>query len=148
MIMLRPTISSHLAINMLGKVPIADSESGLGTGEWDVGGEVEVVSPLLGGSLGLAGGVISIGDPPDIVYNDPYTLRASWMRVIPRSRLLGVLDVRWASSILDGVDGPLQFGIGVGGMRSNGSFWLARLEVGLTRSAPALGMSLSGSLAR
>jgi hypothetical protein len=144
----RPTIDSQWSIMILAKVPLADPDVGLGTGEWDFSGEVEMSFRALGGSTSLAGGILLIGDPAGLAYRDPVTARVAWMHPINRGGLLGSLDMRWASRIVEDLPGPLELGVGIGGYRADGKLWLARLQVGLTGGAPAFGISVSGSLTR
>jgi hypothetical protein len=143
-----PTIDSQWSIMIMAKVPLADPDVGLGTGEWDFAGEVETTFRALGGSTSLAGGFVSIGDPAGLAYRDPVTARIAWMHPISQGGLLGSLDIRWASRIVGELPGPLELGLGVGGYRADGRLWLARLQVGLTGASPAFGISVSGSLTR
>ncbi|MFO7767633.1 MAG: hypothetical protein R6W82_01540 [bacterium] len=125
------------------KAPLADESEGLGTGEWDAGGQATLTLPAAGGFLTASGGYMVLGDPAGAEYRDPLSGRVSWFRPLGGHTRSLFLEVAAAQTIVEGLPGPVQAGVGYGVMGGDGKGWLAGLNIGLTEGAPDWSLSLS-----
>lgn len=130
-----PGSDRSLALDARVKAPVADEESGVGTGEWDFG---------LGVSGALAAGSVSVfadatywryGDFPDLELQDglAYGLGVGGILGGGAFSLLGSLS--GYTEIVEGVDPAVSVGL-LGGYRlSRGRFLSLGAAVGLTEAA-------------
>ncbi len=131
-------------IDLVGKVkvPTADEDKGLGTGQLDVSAIVELCLSTRNRYFWLAElGYTLIGDPPDIDYRNRLSYSLGFgAKVNPALRLYGYLDGRTA--LLDGNDNPLSLLL-YGEYRLRDNLRLdGDLELGLNDGAPDLGVTL------
>ncbi len=123
------------------KPPLADEDSGFGTGEWDYGAGI-TVSKRAGSVLFLADlGYWIFGDLPDFELQDPvaYSLGLGHSLVGGRYSVLG--SVSGYTETVDGVDGPIEAGLTVSRFNNSGRSFNVTLSAGLTESAPDYALS-------
>ena len=122
----------------LAKAPIADVESGVGTGEWDVGG---------GASLGLGGAASYLfadlsywvnGDLPDLPLRNTFNYAVTVGRWLGAGQWSVSASVLGATEMIDGVDPPISVGVGLGYASEGGRMLNAGIGTGLTESASDL----------
>lgn len=123
------------AIYGLAKAPVADVESGVGTGEWDVGG---------GASLGLGGTATYLfadlsywvnGDLPDLPLRNTLNYAVTIGRWLGSGRWSVSASVLGATEMIDGVDAPISVGAGLAYSTAGGRMLNAGIGTGLTESA-------------
>ena len=124
-----------VGVHALAKAPLADVESGVGTGEWDYGAGVSVG---LGGVRTFVLADVSywiVGDMPDLPLRNPLSYAVSVGRSLGDGRWSVLGSVLGATTMIEGADAPVSVGLGVGfAPRSTHGFNLG-VSVGLTESA-------------
>ena len=127
-----------LAIYGLAKAPVASVESGVGTGEWDVGG---------GASLGLGGTATFLftdlsywanGDLPDLPLRNTLNYAVTVGRWLGSGRWSVSASVLGATEMIDDVDPPISVGAGLAYATAGGRMLNAGIGTGLTESASDL----------
>jgi hypothetical protein len=127
-----------LGIYGLAKAPVADVESGVGTGEWDVGG---------GASLGLGGAATFLfadlsywvnGDLPDLPLRNTLNYAVTVGRWLGTGRWSVSASLLGATEMIDGVDAPISVGVGLAYSAAAGRMLNAGVGTGLTESAADL----------
>lgn len=128
------------------KAPVRSVESGIGTGEWDVG---------VGGGTSIAAGSVlvlldgtwwSLGDLPDLELKNVFSYSAAV------GGLLGDGSVGWTASVtgsttmIDDVEAPVSVGGDVLFWSDAGSSFRAGLRFGLTESAADVAGSLGWAI--
>ena len=123
------------------KPPLADEDSGFGTGEWDYGAGI-TVSKRVGSALFLADlGYWTFGDLPDFELEDPFTYSLALGRSLAGGNYSVLGSVSGYTGTVDGVDGPLEAGFTVSRLNSSGRSFNVTLSAGLTESAPDYSLS-------
>lgn len=123
------------------KPPLADEDSGFGTGEWDYGAGI-TVSKRAGSALFLADlGYWIFGDLPDFELEDPFAYSFGLGRSLEGSRYSVLGSVSGYTETVDGVDGPIEAGFTVSRLNSSGRSFNVTLSAGLTESAPDYAVS-------
>ncbi len=126
----------------VAKPPLADEDSGFGTGEWDYGAGI-TISRQAGSILFLADlGYWVYGDLPDLELKDPLTFSLGLSHSLSGGRLLVGASVWGSTETVDGVDGPLQIGITASRLVGSGRSYSLTLSAGLTESAPDHSLSV------
>lgn len=127
-----------LTVNGFAKAPVADVESGVGTGEWDGGG---------GLSLALGSGETFVfadasywmlGDMVDLPLNDIFVYGLSLGRSLGAGRWSVMASLSGASAVIDNADAPLSAGVGVSLATSRRQGLSAGVSFGLSESSPDL----------
>lgn len=126
----------RIGVHALAKAPVADVESGVGTGEWDYGA---------GLSLGVGGARTFlladasfwvVGDMPDLTLRNTLAYAVSVGRSLGNGQWSVLGSVLGATAMIERVDAPVSVGLGVGyAPRSTHGFNVG-VSVGLTESAP------------
>ncbi len=118
------------------KAPLADEDSGFGTGEWDYGAGV-TLSKRAGSTLLLADlGYWIFGDLQDFELNDPLTYSFALGRSLGGGRYSLLGSISGYTETVDGVDGPVEAGVTVQRLNSSGRSFSVTFSAGLTESAP------------
>ena len=152
-------VSAHAEIELLGfsairpslrltagaKAPVADVDSGFGTGEWDYGVGLSAAQPL-GRTLVLADvSYWVLGDMPDLELRDPvsYALAVGH----PLSERIGLLvSIFGYSRIIEGTDPPTQLSLGLSYLMGQKRSFTGSAAFGLTDSSPDVSVSLGWRL--
>jgi hypothetical protein len=144
-----PTSSGILTSVRFGvsaKVPARSAESGVGTGEWDVG---------VGGGVSLAVSrwyVLldatwwTLGDLPDLELDDALAYGAAVGGAFGNGSLGWALSLWGATRMIDGVDAPTSIGGDLYFNFVSGRSLRLGVRLGLTESAPELGGSVGWSI--
>jgi hypothetical protein len=122
------------------KMPTADEQDGLGTGQADVGAFVSLAKQwgTLKGSINA--GYIEVGDPADIDYNN---ILLYGIGLFKRIDLLGLyMSLEGRSSLTDETDNPLEVNAGALYLVSHNYGLTGSGFVGLTNGSPDFGASL------
>lgn len=126
------------------KAPMADPATGVGTGEWDIGGGVSAGLGIGSTFLFADAAVWSPGDLPDIELRSYVTGSVGVGRPLS-DRWSGVASVSAGSSMLEGIQGPVSVSGGLSYRLSGQGSLSLGASFGLTESAPDLSMYLGWS---
>jgi outer membrane putative beta-barrel porin/alpha-amylase len=130
------SLSGSLAV----KVPTADENKGLGTGEPDYGGFLGLRKRIGQNRFALSAGYIKVGDPAGIDFNDVSVYDAGYSRIFTRTELSAWYEGR--RSIIPGAKNPREINVGF--------FHILNLDysikgssfVGLNKGGPDFGLNL------
>ena len=129
------------------KPPLADEDSGFGTGEWDYGAGV-TLSKRAGSLLFLGDlGYWVFGDLVDLELQDPFAYSIGLGRTLASGRYSVVGSVSGYTEIVDGVDGPIEASFLVSRNLSAGRSFNLTVSAGLTDSAPDYSLAAGWRLA-
>lgn len=118
------------------KPPLADEDSGFGTGEWDYGAGI-TMSKRAGSAVFLADlGYWTFGDLPDFELEDPFTYSLALGRSLAGGSYSVLGSVSGYTETVDGVDGPIEAGFTVSRLNRSGRSFNVTLSAGLSESAP------------
>ena len=116
------------------KIPTADENKGLGSGEVDYGALLTVKKRWSNFSAMLFGGYTIIGDPQDVNYTNSTTYGAS---IFTRFNRVGTyLGLEGSSAIREDNKNPLQLSIGAIYALSSQNMVFARGAFGLSNGSP------------
>jgi hypothetical protein len=126
------------------KLPTADEDEGLGTGEFDVGIGA-IFSKTFGRSFGSADlGYVFIGEPGGTDLDDVFSaILTVGQRLEEHLAVYGFLDYR--TSVVERVDDPVALGLGAFLAFREVLALRGEFRLGLTESAPDVGGSVSVS---
>lgn len=136
--------AAHPIVSVVGaaKAPLADVNSGYGTGRWDVGAGLSGAMHVAGASVFADAVYWKLGNPPGASIHDAVVYAISVGRALSLSPWTVVGTVSGASSLSAGVEAPLQAGMGVSYLLESGRSLLVTVGAGLTRTAPAFSTGL------
>ncbi|MCZ6696245.1 MAG: hypothetical protein O7A63_06870 [Acidobacteria bacterium] len=134
--------------SLRAKLPIADENKGLGTGEFDYGAGVGIIQPLDGRwSLLVEALYVVRGDPPGIDYEN------TWWALIGTQAQLSE-RMRWnlyyesRESVIQGRTTIRDLSTGISRRVSDALSWRADLFIGLSDTAEDYGLSLGFTIRR
>lgn len=123
------------------KVPVADVDTGFGTGEWDYGIGVST-SAAMGGYLFMADAMYwFLGDIPGLVLEDALSYAISMGRPFSGGRTGLIVSFLGYTRTIEDVDPPMQISLGFTYLAGSGSSFNGNVSAGLTESAPDVGVS-------
>ena len=120
------------------KLPTADENKGLGTGETDYGAFFSLHQRLEKIKLSFMGGYIKVGDTPSFNYNDIYLYGIGASKAFGRSDLYASLEGR--RSTVPGADNPLELNFGFFHLLSKDYSLKGNTFFGLTDGGPDFGI--------
>lgn len=123
------------------KVPIADVDQGLGTGEADYGAGISL-NKVFSRNLVLAEMIYWVlGDPPELELKNLVDYIVAIGRPIANNKLSIFVSFSGSSEIVNDVEPPSQVGVGLGYQFSSGSNLNGSISIGVTDSAPDFSVS-------
>lgn len=122
------------------KLPTADEDKGLGTGETDYGAFLSLYKRIESIKLAFMGGYIITGDPSSFNYNDIYLYGVGVSKVFDRSDLFASLEGR--RSAVPGADNPLELNFGFFHLLSKDYSLKGSTFFGLNDGGPDFGLGL------
>jgi len=125
-----------LAVQVGAKAPLRSLESGVGTGEWDVGGGASVV---VGSGRALVLGDLSywsFGDLPELELKGSLLYSVGVSTSVMDARASVLLSLSGATSIMDAVEAPLSVGLAFLHARGDGRSVSLGASVGLSEASP------------
>ena len=124
-------------VSGVAKAPVADVESGIGTGEWDVGAGA-MLSLGTDRTFFFANATYWVlGDMPELPLENTLSYGASLGRALgPTGRWSVLGSVAGSTAIVETSDPPLSVGIGVGYLREGGDGVNVGVMFGLSESSP------------
>lgn len=124
------------------KLPTADEDKGLGTGEADIGAGLEFAKTVAPGWTFLADGYYTIiGEPAGAEFNNQLALDLGFYRELSGTLGLTVL-LEAQSAIVDGNDGPRSLSGTLSHSASENTKLTAGLNIGLSDGSPDAGVSI------
>ena len=134
-----------LALAAKLKLPTADEEKGLGTGEADIGAGLEFAKLVSPGWTFLADGYYTIiGEPAGAEFNNQLALDLGFYRELSESLGLTVL-LEAQTPIVDGNDGPRSLSGTLSHSASESTQLTAGLLLGLSDGSPDAGVNIGFS---
>lgn len=143
-----PSLSAHLLIyesnygatringNLGVKIPLADSNSGFGTGAWDLGGGLSWAQRIGGQYLLILSGMYwQLGDMEDLDFNNILSYSAALGRSFQNSKWMATANFFGSTEIINGIDPPMSVGAGLNYQLSTKLSLNTNMLVGLTESA-------------
>lgn len=137
---------ASLALDLQAKAPVADVESGVGTGEWDVGAGL---SALLGrGATSVFADLAywRYGDLPELELQDGLAYGLGVGRSFAEARWSVLGSLAGYTEIIEGVDPPVSVAVLAARRFSPGRTLSAGLGIGLTESASDISLLLGWRL--
>lgn len=128
------------------KIPVADPDDGFGTGAWDYGAGVSLAKRFGRRSVFADVAYWRFGDLPDLTLNDGVTYGIAYGQVLATGRWSVLASLSGGTSILDGMDPPMQVGIGVNRLLQPGRSLSVSAGFGLTETAPDFSVSVGWRL--
>jgi hypothetical protein len=123
------------------KVPIADVDQGLGTGEADYGAGISL-NKVFSRNLVLAEMIYWVlGDPPELELKNLVDYIVAIGRPIANNKLSIFVSFSGSSEIVNDVEPPSQVGVGLGYQFSSRSNLNGSISIGVTDSAPDFSVS-------
>ncbi len=124
------------------KAPVADVDLGFGTGEWDYGGGVSIAKRIRGSTLLVDMTYWVLGDLEELELENPVVYGVSLGRTLYGGKTSVLLSFSGSSRIMEGLDPPVQLGLGVGYSLKSGSSILGSVGFGITETTPDFSISL------
>ena len=122
------------------KLPTADEERALGTGETDYGGFIGLSQRLWGLKLSLTGGYIVTGDPAGTVYEDIPLVGFGVSKVLGMTNVFASLEGRGAS--VPGAEDPIEVSLGAFHLLTSDYSLTGSATFGLNDGGPAFGATV------
>ena len=118
------------------KAPVADATRGFGTGEWDFGVGVSWNRTTPRNLIYLELAYWSLGQPPDVTFENPIAGEFTYGRVLSNPRYLIEATIWGRTETVAGVDGPIAVDLTLGRSLEGPHSVYFTVEAGLTESAP------------
>lgn len=131
-------------IQAMAKAPVADPATGVGTGQWDVGGGLSAGIGFGRTFVFADASVWSPGDMPDLQL-DPYVTLSGGVGRPFTDRLSGLASVSVSTTMIDGLEAPATLGGGLSYRIDDGQSLSLGGSYGLTTSAPRLSLYVGWS---
>ena len=128
------------------KLPLADSEQGFGTGQWDYGAGISVSKRFRSTFVFLDLEYWVLGDLPDLDLEDGLHYGASVGYLFPGGRLSGLLSLSGAIRVIGSADPPAYAGLGLSYLWDSGIGLTLGSSLGLTESSVDVQASLGWNL--
>ena len=135
---------SGVFLNSQIKIPIANIEKGLGTGEYDYGLNLLLKKSLKSFNLFSDIGFLVIGDSEDFTYNDPLTWGAGIGKSFRNGRYSTSVYYQQYSKIFDAYEPPRQISLGINYRLNKGIILSLAGIKGFSEISPNVG--LNGSI--
>ncbi|MGM0545414.1 MAG: transporter [Bacteroidota bacterium] len=141
--------SGRSMINANGglKFPVADENSGFGTGAWDVGGGLSWSQRIQQHYLLMVSGMYwYLGDMDELDLNNLLSYSAALGRTFSDGKLMGTVSFMGSTEIIDDVDPPVNVGAGLNYRLSNATNLNTNILFGLTESASDFSIGVGWSV--
>lgn len=122
------------------KIPIADENKGLGTGEADYAGFIGARKRIGQNRFTLSAGYIKVGNPPGVYLNDVSVYDIGYARIFARTELLAWYEGRRAE--VPGAKNPQEINIGFFHILNSNYSIKGSSFAGLNNGGPDFGVNL------
>lgn len=135
-----------LYLNTSAKIPIADPETGFGTGAWDFGAGLSMTQRF--GTLFITGDVMywHLGDMKDLNFKDPISYALGLGKSFRNGKWLFSSIFTGYTPIIEGYDPPMSLGIGIGHFLTKNISLNANMSFGLSESSSDIGGGIGWSI--
>lgn len=138
---------TNLSGSMGVKLPLADENSGFGTGAWDVGGGLSWAQRLGQQYLMMVSGMYwNLGDMDELNLNNLLSYSAALGHTFSNGKLMGTVSFMGSTEIIDDVDPPVNVGAGLNYRLSNATNLNTNILFGLTESASDFSIGVGWSV--
>jgi len=139
-------ILRSVQVQASAKAPLSDLDSGVGTGEWDVGTGASAFVDLGGTYLFVDAAYWWYGDLPDLALSDGLSYGVGISRPVMDARGSVMLSFFGAASPISTMDDPASLGLGGGYSFSPGRTVSGGVAFGLSESTPDVSVYVGWSL--
>jgi hypothetical protein len=122
------------------KLPTADKDKGLGTGETDFGGFLSAGKRIGQNRFTLSAGYIFVGSPAGVNFNNVYIYDIGYARIFTRTELLAWYEGRGA--MVSGAKNPQEINVGFFHILNKDYSVKGSTFVGLNNGGPDFGLNL------
>jgi hypothetical protein len=122
------------------KLPTADKEKGLGTGETDIGGFLSAGKRIDDNRFTLSAGYIIVGSPAGVNFNNVYVFDFGYARIFSLTELLAWYEQRGA--MVSGAKDPQEINVGFFHILNRDYSIKGSTFVGLNNGGPDFGLNL------
>ena len=122
------------------KLPTADKDKGLGTGETDYGGYLSAGKRFGQNRVTLSAGYIIVGSPSGFNYNNVYVIDIGYARIFSLTEVLVWYEARGA--VVSGAKNPQEINVGFFHILSKDYSIKGSTFVGLNNGGPDFGINL------
>ena len=137
------TINSNWGL----KFPIADANSGFGTGAWDAGGGLSWAQRIQQNYLLIVSGMYwRLGDMEDLDLNNIVSYSTALGRTFRDGKLMSTVSVMGSTEIINEVDPPMSVGAGLNYQMSTPVNLSTNVLVGLTESTSDFSIGVGWSI--
>ena len=139
---LLPETGSGLSLDgsLAVKLPTADKDKGLGTGETDYGAFLGLHQRFDKTKLSLLGGYIKVGEPSSVTYNDIYLYGIGISQIINNIELYTSFEGRRA--MIPGAKNPQEINVGFFHILNVDYSIKGNTFIGLNKGGPDFGLSI------
>jgi hypothetical protein len=134
----RPSIQVSASV----KVPVADSDRGFGTGEWDAGSGLSMATTVGGFFLFAEGMYWILGDLPDLELRNAVSYGFAAGHPFAGGKAGFLASLLGYTRTIEDIDPPLQAALGFNYLTDAGSSINASCAAGLSESAPDFSISV------
>lgn len=136
----RTVPSLHLTADL--KAPLADMNSGFGTGEWDYSAGFSLAKTVGRSFVFVDVAYWVLGDLPDLVLHDAVAYGIAFGRPLAAGKYAVLISLSGYSRILEDTDPPAQVGIAISHRLSSSVSLSGNVALGVTESTPDVSASL------
>lgn len=141
--------SGRPSVRLVGsvKAPLTDPDDGFGTGAWDAGAGLALAKTFGRWLVAADATAWTFGDLPDLVLQDALAYSVALGRAFDGGRYGALATVSGFTEIIDGVEPPVQAGLGLSARLTARASLTVNVSVGLTESAPDVAGGLGWRIA-
>ena len=138
--------ATALYLNASTKIPLADPETGFGTGAWDFGAGLSLTQRF--STFFITADVMywHIGDMQDLNFKDPLSFGLGLGKSFQNGKWLISSLLTGYTQIIEGYDPPMSLGIGLGHFLTKNIALNANISFGLSESSSDVGGGIGWSI--
>ncbi len=138
--------TTSLYLNAGTKIPLANPETGFGTGAWDFGAGLSATQRF--GTFFITADAMywHLGDMPDLNFKDPLSFALGLGKSFQNSKWLISSIFTGYTRIMDGYDPPMSLGIGIGHFLTKNIALNANISFGFSESSSDVGGGIGWSI--
>jgi len=137
---------TSVSLNTSLKIPLANPETGFGTGAWDAGGGISVFQRIR--SFFLSGDVMYwyMGDMDELDLKNPITVSVGVARTFRDGKWMASTSFFGSTGIVEDFDPPMSLGAGLGYFISSRTSLNSTITFGLSESSPDVSFGIGWSV--
>lgn len=140
--------SGYTTLNLNGsvKLPLADPQTGFGTGEWDVGAGMSVFQRMDAFFLSADVTYWRLGNMDELSLYNPLSVGVGVGKGFFKGALMGSVLFSGSTKVIDGFDPPANLAVGLGYFVSAAMSLNGNISLGLSESSPAFSSGVGVSV--